>query len=146
MSWLPKNTVVVPVDFSTSSERSITTALELAKAPANVHVVHVVPPLDALAYGEIEMWSPDDLASRRSAAEEFLANFLKKSGFESVTPIVLVGDPGLSIAEYADKNGADLIVLPSHGYHGIKRMLLGSVAERVLRHTPCEVLVLHRND
>ena len=146
MSWLPKSKVVVPVDFSTSSERSIRTALELAKAPENVHVVHVVPPLDALAYGEIEMWSPDDLASRRKAAEEFLVNFLKKAGFEKVTRAVLVGDPGLSIAEYADKNAADLIVLPSHGYHGIKRMLLGSVAERVLRHTPCEVLVLHRND
>ncbi len=146
MSWLPKSKVVVPVDFSTASERSIRTALELAKAPVNVHVLHVVPPLDALAYGEIEMWSPDDLASRRQAAEEFLDNFLKKAELENVTPVVLVGDPGLCIAEYADKNGADLIVLPSHGYHGLKRMLLGSVAERVLRHTPCEVLVLHRND
>jgi nucleotide-binding universal stress UspA family protein len=146
MSWLPKSKVVVPVDFSTSSERSIKTALELASAPANVHVIHVVPPLDALAYGEIEMWSPDDLASRRQAGEEFLNAFLKKNGLDSVTAVVLVGDPGLSIAEYADKNAADLIVLPSHGYHGLKRMLLGSVAERVLRHTPCEVLVLHRND
>jgi len=37
-------------------------------------------------------------------------------------------------------------VIPSHGYHGVKRLFLGSVAERVLRHAPCRVLVLRRND
>ena len=146
MSWLPKTKVVVPIDFSTASENSLRTALELVKQPADVHVLHVVPPLDALAYGEIEMWHTENVASRRQAAERFLADFLKQHGFANTTSAVLVGDPGLGISEYAREQGADLIVLPSHGYHGIKRVLLGSVAERVLRHAPCEVLVLRRKD
>ena len=51
--------------------------------------------------------------------------------------LIREGDPGLIIADYADEVHADLIVMPSHGYHGVKRLLLGSVAERVLRHANC---------
>ena len=61
-----------------------------------------------------------------------------------MTQVVREGDPGLMIADYAADVQADLIVMPSHGYHGVKRLLLGSVAERVLRHANCPVLVLRR--
>ncbi len=56
------------------------------------------------------------------------------------------GDPGLVITDYATEIGAGLIVIPSHGYHGLKRLVLGSVAERVIRHADCSVLVLRRGD
>ena len=56
------------------------------------------------------------------------------------------GNPGLEIAEFAEEIGAALIVIPSHGYHGVKRWILGSVAERVIRHAKCSVLVLRRSD
>ena len=55
---------------------------------------------------------------------------------------VEIGDPGHRIADVAAKLGADLIVMPSHGRTGIERMLIGSVAERVLRLAHCPVLVL----
>ena len=49
-------------------------------------------------------------------------------------------------AEAPDLESADLIVISSHGYHGVKRILLGSVAETVIRHASCAVLVLRRSD
>ena len=52
------------------------------------------------------------------------------------------GDPGHQIAQYAEEAKADLIVLPSHGRSGLQRLLIGSVAERVVRHAPCPVLVV----
>ena len=67
-------------------------------------------------------------------------------GFEGVTVEVRFGNPGIEVAEFAEKTGADLIVLPSHGYHGVKRFVLGSVAERIIRHATCSVLVLRRSD
>ena len=53
---------------------------------------------------------------------------------------------GLAIADHAGQVEAELIVIPSHGYTGIKHLLLGSVAERVLRHAQCPVLILRRHD
>jgi nucleotide-binding universal stress UspA family protein len=55
---------------------------------------------------------------------------------------VAFGDPGQRITAYAEEVGADVIVMPSHGRTGLKRLLLGSVAERVLRLAHCPVLVL----
>ena len=78
------------------------------------------------------------------AAHEHLTKFLKNPNVAGVKTIIREGDPGLLIADYAAEVHADLIVMPSHGYHGVKRLLLGSVAERVLRHANCPVLVLRR--
>lgn len=50
------------------------------------------------------------------------------------------------IADSADETRTDLIVMPSHGDHGVARVLLGSVTERVLRHAKCPILVLRRRD
>ena len=144
MTWLPKKNVVVPVDFSEQSLNAIQTALELVESPANVHVVHVVIPLNAITVGEA--WAVEDVGSRLSATKDYLANYLKKFAVMGVTSEVREGDPGLQIAEYAKSINADLVVIPSHGQHGVQRLLLGSVAERVLRHVECPILVLRRND
>jgi nucleotide-binding universal stress UspA family protein len=63
-----------------------------------------------------------------------------------LTELVQVGNPGIVISDYAKQSGAELVVMPSHGHHGLRRILLGSVAERVLRHAECPVLVLRRAD
>ena len=55
------------------------------------------------------------------------------------------GEVGLALARLMGTS-AELIVMPSHGYHGVKRLILGSVAERVLRHASCPILVLRRSD
>ncbi len=78
--------------------------------------------------------------------ERHFEEYLQKLEISGVTTVVRVGNPGLEIADYATQLGADLIVISSHGYHGLKRLLLGSVAERVIRHAECPVLVLRRSD
>ena len=142
MNWLPKKTVVVPVDFSTASADALKTGLALVEKPADVHVIYVTAP--PIAFNYAEGWALDDPAMRMKAAREHLAKFLGDANATGVKTIIREGDPGLVISDYADEVHADVIVMPSHGYHGVKRLLLGSVAERVLRHANCPVLVLRR--
>ena len=144
MSWLPKKKVIVPVDFSDNSVAALQTALEIAAEPAAVHVVHVLTPLDGLSPGAI--FDTVDDAKRQASTGTYFAEFLSKNGIAGVKAVVRFGDPGLVIADYAAEQSADLIVVPSHGYHGVKRFVLGSVAERVIRHAHCPVLVLRRAD
>ena len=54
----------------------------------------------------------------------------------------VIGDPGHEITEYAEEIGASLIITPSHGRTGLSRLLIGSVAERVVRLAKCPVMVL----
>lgn len=144
MAWLPKKTVVVPIDFSESSADAIVTALGLVEKPAHVHAVHVLLPLEYMAPGVVLSDISED--SRIASTEKFFREFLEKHQAAGVNVIVRLGDPGLNVTEYAGEVKADLIVIPSHGYHGVRRFVLGSVAERVIRHADCPVLVLRRRD
>lgn len=140
MSWLPKKTVVVPVDFSPTSADAIKTAMSLVAKQQDVHVIYVTLPPVPFTYAE--GWALDDPSLRMKAARDHLAKFLDGKNAVGATIVVREGDPGLVIADYSDEVHADLIVMPSHGFHGVKRMLLGSVAERVLRHAKCPILIL----
>ena len=144
MSWLPKKSVVVPVDFSKDSLVAIRTALEFVETPSDVHVIHVILPMDMISVGEV--WVAEDVVSRKSASVEYLGKYLKENGLDAVTSVIREGDPGLQIADFAKSVNADLIVIPSHGRHGFQRMLLGSVSERVLRHADCQILMLRRTE
>ena len=144
MAWLPKKTVIVPVDFSGKSVSAVATALELVEQPSAVHVIHVVVPLNNMSPG-LDWGSIDD-QSREQATREHFNEFLEQHGFVGATTVVRVGDPGLEVADYAKESAADLIVISSHGYQGLTRLLLGSVAERVIQHAPCPVLILRRDD
>lgn len=144
MSWTPKATVVVPVDFAESSADAIATALEFVVKPADVHVIHVLLPLDYMSPGMV--FDTETEKTRTAATAKYCAEFLKKHNFTGVQSSVCLGEPGHEVTEYAAKVKADLIVIPSHGYHGVKRLVLGSVAEQVIRHADCPVLVLRRRD
>jgi nucleotide-binding universal stress UspA family protein len=141
----PLKCVVVPIDLSESAAAAVTTALELVSNPAEVHALHAVLPSSTSSLtGE---WAPlrqGEVVGTVSRSE--LAEYLEKHNISGVTQAAEVGDPASVVAAYARKHQADLIVVPSHGYHGIKRMVLGSVAEQIIRHCECAVLVLHRHD
>ena len=140
MAWLPKRKVVVPIDFSDQSLTAVPNALELVDDPANVLVVHVLQELSPMEPGEI--WRAVDEETRIRHTMQALRERLAKDGQEAVSTDVVIGDPGREIAALAERAGADLIVLTSHGRTGLKRLLIGSVAERVIRLAHCPVLAL----
>jgi nucleotide-binding universal stress UspA family protein len=145
MPLFPVKCVVVPIDLSESSVAAVAAALELVSDPANVHVLHVVLPSSSFSpEGEWAPLRPGEVVGAVSHKE--LEEFLERHQFEGLTPAIEFGDPASTVAAYARKHHADMIVIPSHGYHGLKRMVLGSVAEQIIRHCECAVLVLHRSD
>ena len=140
MAWLPKKDVVVPIDFSDDSLSAVDTALELVAGPSQIHVIHVLPMLTVAEPGVV--WEPVDDESRRSHAEDALRQRLSDERYRGIKIEVTIGDPGHEIADYAQEQQADLVIMPSHGRTGIRRLLIGSVAERVVRLAHCPVLVL----
>lgn len=141
---LTATTVIVPIDFSSESPGAIEAALEIVAEPAQLHLIHVMPPLETVSPGVLLGDVTDD--SRKRKVTEALTALARECNAEAARLAVAIGSPGLEITDYARRQGADLIVIPSHGYQGVKRLFLGSVAERVIRHAPCRVLVVRRSD
>lgn len=140
MSWLPKRCVVVPVDFSDQSLAAIDTALQLVADPSGIIVIHVLQDLSPMEPGEV--WRTVDTAARIRHVTQALRERLNQAPYSGLRLEVSVGDPGHEVADLAAREKADLIVLPSHGRTGLTRLLIGSVAERVVRLAHCPVLVL----
>jgi nucleotide-binding universal stress UspA family protein len=132
--------ILAPVDFSAESDQAVTTAIELAGDASHVTVLHVTPSMlvvePAMVY---------DIISDDERARQIRAVLLKKYAaprFRGINVEVRVGDAGSEIVKVAEELRAGLIVMPSHGRTGLKHLLLGSVAERVVRTAKCPVLVM----
>jgi nucleotide-binding universal stress UspA family protein len=140
--------ILVPVDFSPCSNHAVAYAARLAKKlDASLELLHVVDdPVTAGAWGS-EIYVPDlagILASVATDAESRLAVAvagLRGQGL-SAGSLVRQGHPERTIVEHAAEGRFDLVVMGSHGRTGLSHALLGSVAERVLRHAPCAVLTI----
>ena len=139
MKYPPFKTVVVPTDFSEFSLSAIDVALRLVNDKKHIHVLHVQP--DLASYDAAMNWKHliDDACLE---AEKALREKLPGEKFEGVQVSVRAGDPGHEIVKYAQEAEADVIVMPSHGRRGFSRLMIGSVTERVVRLSPCDVLVL----
>jgi len=144
MSWQPKGPIVVPVDFSGESNDAIDMATDVCEDPSQLHLIHVLFPLDNVSPGVV--WGGVTDEKRETAIREEFDQLCREKNLEGANVLIRFGNPGLEIAEYAAEIDAELIIIPSHGYHGVKRLFLGSVAERVIRHANCSVLVLRRTD
>lgn len=140
--------VVVPVDFSPSSQQAVDYAVDLARQyGAELHLLHVLLDLDAIAaepgvaFAPVDEWMPQLV----KLAEKKLAD-LKASVSSGLTTVTAVrdGSPGSEVVRYATDVKADLIVMSTHGRTGLKHILLGSVAENVIRHAACPVLVVRQ--
>jgi nucleotide-binding universal stress UspA family protein len=140
MSGLKANRIVVPVDFSDLSFSAVDQACGIVEDAGTVEVIHVLSVLPASEIGGIYDSYTDE--KRIEFANQQIQERLVKGKNKKVAVTVLVGDPGQEIAAFAALKEADMIVMPSHGYGFVKHLLLGSVAERVVRLAHCPVLVL----
>ncbi|MGF1478765.1 MAG: universal stress protein [Cyanophyceae cyanobacterium] len=140
MSWLQKNCVVVPIDFSDAALAVVAPALEFVKDPSHLHVIHVLPDLHPADPAVV--WDTVDEATRKAHAKEALQDKLSEFSAQDMQIEVVIGDPSSAILDYAQDLAADLIVMSSHGRTGMSRFMLGSVAERVVRLSKCPVLVI----
>jgi nucleotide-binding universal stress UspA family protein len=140
MSLTTQKPIVVPFDFSEHALQAVRSALKIADQPNQVHVLHVLPYLIATEPGVV--WGMVDDADRTAHALEAMAEALPEATFGSLVLDIRLGDPGLVATERADELGSELIVIGSHGRTGIVRLMLGSVAERVVRLAHCSVLVV----
>jgi nucleotide-binding universal stress UspA family protein len=142
MSWFPKRSVVVPVDFSDESFAAVEVALHLVANPEEVHIIHVLPE-PTMMEPAVE-WAQIDNELHSQRAEDAIRQRLADPKYERVQIDIEFGDPGYRIADFAQRIGAELVVTPSHGRTGLERILVGSVAERVVRLSHCPVLVLRK--
>jgi nucleotide-binding universal stress UspA family protein len=139
-----KNPIVFPTDFSEISSGALPWVRRMAAMlDAEVHCLYVVeqPQIYAtLDMGPVPIPSADELAATaRQRLDRFVAEKMTGLTHKPVA-VALVGRPADEIVGYASRHGAQLIVMPTHGYSGVKHVLLGSTTESVLRHAGCPVL------
>lgn len=135
-------TILLPTDFSAPALAAAAQGIELAqREKAKVIALHVLP-LTELTVGDMPGNLLDEMMQQMQLdAEQQLAMW---AGVQpvAVEPLVLWGTPAADICRIAEERKADVIVMATHGRTGLAHLFIGSVAERVVRHAPCSVLVL----
>jgi nucleotide-binding universal stress UspA family protein len=136
-------TIVVGTDFSPASERAVALAADWARAfGAQLHLVNGLQ-LTMPFLAPYEVTVPDAFIDASYAeAKKKLAAIAEKLAGVDAHPTVLSAAPHEAIDALATRVKADLIVTGSRGLTGLKHLVLGSVAERTLRHAPCSVLIV----
>ncbi len=141
-------TILVPLDGSVLAEKAIPHAMALAKGTgAQVTLLTVVQLTFGVAGAKLEAM-PEFAAERRAAltgeAMVYLQKIQKDLTDQGVVakPVALEGDIASEIINYAEKNDFDLIAMATHGRSGIRRFVLGSVAEKVIRSAGKPVLLI----
>src|SRR6476620_4423178 len=145
------HTIVAAVDFSDISGEVFETARHMARLHhARLHVIHAIgdPFRSMLAVESSGLDLPALLRQWTEAAQERLATLVEEHPIEPalLTTAVLPGSPANAIVKYAEEQQADVIVIGSHGRGAVSRLLLGSVAERVLHLAGRPVFVVAHRD
>jgi len=137
--------ILVPVDASEQAHRAAEFVAE-EFPDATVVLLHVIDPADAgySAQASIPSFSEEWYEQEQSKAETLFEEIEDAVGDDALTveTAIEVGKPVRTIVEYAEDEGVDQIVMGSHGRSGVTRILLGSVAEAVVRRSPVPVTVV----
>ncbi len=141
---IPFKHILVPTDFSESAGLALDTAITLAeKFDSKITVLHAtwLPPGAYAAYAEGLFWPTEDMV--KGAEKALAATMVKvKSRYPQSEGVIVNGESWPTILEVAKERSADLIVMGTHGRRGVARVLLGSVAERIVRLSPIPVLTI----
>jgi nucleotide-binding universal stress UspA family protein len=141
--------ILVPTDFSAPSDVALEYARVMARQfGAALHVLHVVEDSsleDGFLPDALIPSSPESRTARLREALERLSHRITAEDREQLRAKseVIFGKPSHAIIDYASDNGFDLIVMGTHGREGIAHLLMGSVAELVVRSATCPVMTLH---
>lgn len=139
--------ILVPLDFSENSRRALLYARDLARSFGSaLHLVHVceVPTIvTAGAEGGVAPYAEWQQELGEQAERELLAESARLPGMK-VTTEVLFGNPAKAIVESALCNGADMLVMGTHGHGAVMHLVAGNVAERVVRTAPCPVVTVRQ--
>ena len=138
--------ILVPTDFAPASDAALACARNLAeKYGARLSMLHVVTNPEATGVWTPEVYVPATLEARERIAREARDRVESALTAEERTRIdvtiqIRIGSVADDILEFAREHSVDLIVMGTHGRRGLSHLLLGSVAEQVLRSAPCPVL------
>ncbi len=135
--------ILVPVDFSTASDSALHYGQAMAETfHARLHVLHVLE--DSVLYGGLDPVPAGVRIELERSARENLSKMLPADMVRSLRAemVLKIGSPFVEIVRYAKEQSIDLVVLGTHGHGPIAHMLMGSVAERVVRKAPCPVLTV----
>jgi nucleotide-binding universal stress UspA family protein len=135
--------VLVPVDFSENSKKILEAAGYFSgMCQAKLHTVFVVQSFDDYSgffvpHMPIAKFEEEMVQAAEQKMEDFLA------GNKNIEATILVGDVAEEIIRHTEDSGMDMIVMGTHGYKGLEKVMFGSVAEKVVRSSPCPVLTIN---
>lgn len=136
-------TILHPTDFSPESRPAFELACDLARSHgAKLILLHVLERPVFVHGGAMSVPPPPPSEDERQTLEQQLQQLQPCPPEVSVERLLVEGEPSVAIIRVAKEKNCDLIVLGTHGRTGLKRLLLGSVAEKVLRGAPCPVLTM----
>jgi nucleotide-binding universal stress UspA family protein len=139
--------VLVPIDFSENSPKVLEAATDIAeKLGSELCIVFVVQSFEDYSgffvpHMPIAQFEEEMLQSAEKKMESFLAENLGAD--KTCSSTVIKGDVAEEITDYAAKNNISMIVMGTHGYKGLEKVLFGSVAEKVVKTSPCPVLTIN---
>jgi nucleotide-binding universal stress UspA family protein len=137
--------IVCPVDFSEFTDEILNCAVDIAKKyNAELHLIHIIPNLNYFTPYESFLTPENLIAIERNIEKEVDKDFDKitKTVDMSVKKVVKTGVTFVEIIDYIKTEGIDLVVMGTHGRSAIEHILIGSVAEKVVRKSPCPVLTI----
>jgi universal stress protein A len=140
-----KPKILVPFDFSASADGALAWAADLQRTcgagPIQmIHAISIEPPVAAELMFQVRRLNDDEIAGLERTMKEAAA----RHGCEATVKVMV--EPravGEILLDAARKDRPDLIVMGTHGRTGVKRLLLGSIAEHILRHADCPVVTVH---
>ena len=140
------NKILVPLDFSDYTDEIMNVAVQIAeKFSSTIHLLHVIPNMDYFTPYESFLSAENLISVQRDIEREVekdMEEVAKKIKDIPITKVIHTGVISLEITDYVRSEKIDLVVMGTHGRGGLEHILIGSVAEKVVRKSSCPVLTI----
>ena len=139
---MKSDVVVIPWDFSDYARAALKYAMQTYPT-SNLHVVCVLEYPNPYTYGAYGgPWSADDAETSKQRCFDDFFSEVDPEREKGINFFAIFGDPAEQVIGVAEKENADMILMPTHGRTGIQKLFMGSVAQKVVSHAKCPVLLL----